>query len=390
MIRNNKAQSMITVMLLIMILGVIVTLIVSSTITDTRKLLVQKSYERAYSLSEQFLTKLVSGNVLGATLGDINGIFVGSNGADNCSVGIIGASTINDYVSSVDLSCNRVGSSKDSLISCARTPEIRGMALKIQTDEPVILDYSRRALDYNTITTSNPKIYLKFKNAEAIQVSYKYEETIVGVVTPKSVSFIVSSNQTLYPGSIPIPTGSNKPLTPTYPQSLVDIVNKSGNTVLNPIPSDASGIVGETISSISGSNAKSLYIDLENLATNVKFDNNHKAKSLQIKFLGSTDFNSSPTVVDFAIHNEGFNPASQPELAYQFHKYKCSAFDSAYEVDNSEYGQNVNASKGFGSARLEAFVPINKALPDFFDYSLFVGGGIGGNSTTGYPVIINK
>jgi len=175
MIRNNKAQSMITVMLLIMILGVIVTLIVSSTITDTRKLLVQKSYERAYSLSEQFLTKLVSGNVLGATLGDINGIFVGSNGADNCSVGIIGASTINDYVSSVDLSCNRVGSSKDSLISCARTPEIRGMALKIQTDEPVILDYSRRALDYNTITTSNPKIYLKFKKEEAIQVSYKYE-----------------------------------------------------------------------------------------------------------------------------------------------------------------------------------------------------------------------
>ena len=47
MIKGNKAQSMITVMLLLMILGVIVNLIVSSTITDTRKLLVQKSYERA-------------------------------------------------------------------------------------------------------------------------------------------------------------------------------------------------------------------------------------------------------------------------------------------------------------------------------------------------------
>jgi len=390
MIRNNKAQSMITVMLLLMILGTIVTLIVSSTITDTRKLLVQKSYERAYSLSEQFLTKLVSGNVLGASLGDINGIFIGSNGADNCSIGFVGANSVSDYVSSVDLSCNRVGSNTDSIVNCTRTPEVAGKSLKIQTDEPVILDYSKRTLDYNVISSTNPKIYLIFKNSEAVQVSYKYEETIGGVVTPKSVSFIVSSNQNKYPGSILFPNGSNAPTVPTYPQSLVDIVNKPNSTVINKITATSDAVTA-TLSSVTGSltEIKSMYIDLKNLATNIKIDNNHTAKSLEVKFLESTDFNTSPTIIDFAIHNEGFSIDTQKELAYQFHKFKCSAYDSAYDGQTDQYG-GTGTTKGFGSARLEAYIPINKALPDFFDYSLFVGGGLGGSNPSGYPVQINK
>jgi len=382
MIRNNKAQSMITIMLLLMILGVVVTLIVSSTLTDTRKLLVQKSYERAYSLSEQYLTKLVQGNVLGAGDDVVNGVLVGNTDANTCS---LNPDTVtNDYTPSIVASCNGVGISSGSIVNCTRTTEIFGKSLKIQTDEPVNIDYSKLTLSYDAIDSANPKIYLRYKNADAVQITYKYEETVAGITSPKSVSFIISTNNA-YTGAVNIPSTLT---TPSSSQTLVDIVNKSGNTVINTLASTVlSTSVDATLNSIQGTGLIDFYIDVKKLASNVKITNDHYAKSVQIKFLGSVPVNGSPSIVDFAIHNEGFDQINQKELAFQFHKFKCDAFDSAY--DNTEYGGNTS-SKGFGSARLEAFVPINKALPDFFDYSLFVGGGKGGNSVNGYPVIINK
>jgi len=387
MIRNNKAQSMITVMLLIMILGVIVTLIVSSTITDTRKLLVQKSYERAYSLSEQYLTKIVLGDVLGASEGTINGVLVGNTNGNTCSVNT--TSNVTNYTTPIIVSCRGTGSDQSSIVNCTRTTEIFGKSLKIQTDEPINIDYSKISLSYADMNSSTPpRIYLRYKNADAAQITYKYEETIAGSNYPKSVSFIISTNPN-YSGALPISTAIT---TPTYPQSLVDIVNKPGSRVIN-LPSTSPSIsqsITDTLNSIQGTGLIDLYIDVKNLAANVKTTDSHFAKSIQIKFLRSIGLNESPGIVDFAMYNQGFNETNQKELAFQFHKFKCDAFDSAYDTTN--LGDEVlnSSSKGFGSARLEAFVPINKALPDFFDYSLFVGGGIGGNSTTGYPVIINK
>lgn len=394
MIKNNKAQSMITVMLLIMVLGIIVTLVVSSTITDTRKLLVQKSYERAYSLAEQYLSKIVIGNVLGAGYNNISSVLTGSPNSGQCTMGIQGSSTVTDYSSSVNAECKGVGSDLASIVSCTRTPEVMGMALKIQPDEPINIDYSKNStsgsyipFNLEKIQTASPKIYLKYKNADAVQITYKFEETISGQAIPKTVSFIVSTNQTDFPGALPIPSNI------ATPTALVDIVNKNGNPVIKVI-SNPSESINDTLKSISGASIQEFYVDLYQLASNVKIDANHTAKSLQIKFLKTTQLNTSPGVVELAIHHDYFGgapiPANEQQFAYQFHKYKCNAFDSAYDPTNQDFNGTDVTSKGFGSARLEAFVPINKALPDFFDYSLFVGGGLGGNSFNGYPVIINK
>lgn len=395
MIRNNKAQSMITVMLLLMILGVIVTLIVSSTLTDTRKLLVQKSYERAYSLAEQYLTKIINGNVLGAGSNNVSSILTGSASSGLCTPI---STNITDYTSSVNTECKGVGSDNASIVNCSRTPEVMGMALKIQPDEPVNLDYSKNSVSgafipFNLamIQSASPKIYLRYKNADAVQVTYKYEETISGVSVPKSVSFIISTNQEAFPGALPIPSNVSAP------DALTNIVNKTGSlgpvikTVSDSSPSQS---ILDALSSVSGISIKELSIDLYQLASNIKIDGNHTAKSLQIKFLKTTDINTSPGVVEFAIYHDyrsgGVTPPNEQQFAFQFHKYKCNAFDSAYDSTNTDGGTEESKTKGFGSARLEAYIPINKALPDFFDYSLFVGGGVGGNSATGYPVIINK
>jgi len=387
MIKNNKAQSMITVMLLIMVLGVVVTLIVSSTLTDTRKLLVQKSYERAYSLAEQYLTKIITGNVLGAGSSNISSILTGSAVSEQCSPV---SSNVTDYTPSVNTECKGVGSDLASIVSCTRTPEVMGMALKIQPDEPVNIDYSKKGIsgsyvpfNLSMIQTASPRIYLRYKNADAVQITYKYEETIGGLSVPKSISFIVSDNQAYYVGALAVPSNISSP------DALKNIVNKTGDPVIK-VVSSLPDTIKATLDSIGVINTKEFYIDLNLLATNIMIDNNHTAKSLQIKFLKTTPINESPGVVEFAVYqdyqNGGAIPPNEEQFAYQFHKYKCNAFDSAYNTNL----ENDESSKGFGSARLEAFVPINKALPDFFDYSLFVGGGVGGNSTNGYPVIINK
>jgi len=390
MIKNNKAQSMITIMLLIMVLGVVVTLIVSSTITDTRKLLVQKSYERAYSLSEQYLTKIISGNVLGASQTTINGVLVGDHTATTC--GVVPASNTTDYTPSIEMACNGVGSDNNSIVNCTRTPEIFGKSLKIQPDEPVNLDYSKNPVsggsyvpfNLTNIQTASPKIYLRYKNADAVQVTYKYTELIGGLNIPKSVSFVVSDDQTNFPGAVPVPSNISSPT------ALADIVNKGNPVIKDVATSSPSANIQETLGSITGLSIKEFYIDLNSLASNIKLDINHTAKSLQIKFLKTTQYDSSPAVVEFAIHQSGNFPADQQQFTFQFHKFKCDAFDSAYGTTSLGDEITTTPSTGFGSARLEAFVPINKALPDFFDYSLFVGGGIGGNSSNGYPVIINK
>lgn len=386
MIKGNKAQSMITVMLLLMILGVIVTLIVSSTITDTRKLLVQKSYERAYSLSEKYLTKLVSGNVLGVSSEQISSA-LGESNSNSCNYDE--NATINDYTTPVGLTCNGVGTDTSSIVKCSRETSVGAKSLKIQTDEPVVLDYSKQpssSITYNDLTTIHPKVHIRYSNAEAVQITYKYTENISNVTTPLSTTFIISNDDAYYTGAIKVPNGSNSPTVPTYPQTLVDIVNKGGATVVNPFTSVTTDIT-DTLNSIPLAGSSQFTLDIEKLALNVKSPTStlHTVKSIQIKFLSKT-----PTVVDFSIYHEGnFNLGTQKEVAYQFHRFKCNAFDSAYDSQTDLYG-GTGSNTGFGSARLEAYTPINKALPDLFDYSLFVGGGVGGNSTNGYPVIINK
>lgn len=391
MIKGNKAQSMITVMLLLMILGVIVTLIVSSTITDTRKLLVQKSYERAYSLSEKYLTKLVSGNILGVSSEQISSA-LGESNSNSCDYDE--TATITDYTTPVGLTCNAVGTDASSIVKCARETSVGAKSLKIQTDEPVVLDYSKQpssSITYNDLTNIHPKVHIRYSNAEAVQITYKYTEDISNVTTPLSASFIISNDDAYYVGAIKVPTGSNNPTVPTYPQTLVDIVNKgggnSGPTVVNPFTSTDEDIIA-TLNSIPQVGSNQFTLDIEKLALNIKSPSStlHTVKSIQIKFLSKT-----PTVVDFSIYHEGsFNLGTQKEVAYQFHRFKCNAFDSAYDTTNIGEEVTSSSSTGFGSARLEAYVPINKALPDLFDYSLFVGGGVGGNSANGYPVIINK
>jgi hypothetical protein len=220
-------------------------------------------------------------------------------------------------------------------------------------------------------------VYVRYKSAQAAQVIYKYTEVVGGVTTDKSVSFIISTN-TNYTNGVPISSNITESSS-GYTQTLVDIVNKSSNTVVGELGSPVSAIT-EALDSIDTSNT-TFVIDVKKLYTNVKnvAATGHTANSLQFKFL-----NTAPTIVEFAMYTDGFNLTSQKEMAYQFHKYVCQAFDSAQATTDS-----VQTS-GLGSAKLETYTAINKSLPDLFDYSLFVGGGINGAKLDGYQVIINK
>jgi len=362
-IKNNKGQSLISVMLFVMVLGIIVTLIIASSITDTKRLISQKSYERAYSLADSYLSKILanSGEVFGASTVNLQNTLEKGNEFLACEYKdptVVDGNLIsaNKYVK-VNFECNAAGPNKDSNISCTQEPVGYGFAMAGVKDK-------KMKINLDGIGSSSPKLNFMFSNADALMFNLVYTRVIGGAVKYENFMFGVrTSSATGYTGMTVI-DNSTAQQGITYPTaSNIDTVVDS--TVIHAI----SGTIVD--SDLTNSFYDSLptkspvfVLDIAKLAE--ERANSYlatPAPTLTLKSLTVSFLNKDYTNAKYSVVQEGFPTTNH--LDTQFQRTSCKALDSAVLSSTS-------LTAGFGAAELETYRPINKTVAGILDYSLFI------------------
>ena len=317
---NKKGFSLIAVMLLVAIIGILVTLIIASTVTDTKKLLVETSNLRAYSLAENYLSQIVSndddkvfkdGDLLKSSLGN------------TCEI----------KTEEKEFTCNSVGSLKDSEVICSKENSKSTYSLKVPINDSLKL-----GLKGAEPTTTNPFITkIAFTNADGIMIILKYID-VNGRLA--NYNFTVFKENTSYITGSSIVNGNR------IISLVTDLSGSGSNTVLASVTESS-----DTFLQIANSSTGAFEINLNNLIKK-PYINSRVLESLQIIPMKNT-----PGTALLSVELDKYLPSYES----QFNLYKCRGND----------GGEGNTS-GLSSVELTVSIPKEKSPLPLLDYSLYL------------------
>ncbi|MEI6462175.1 MAG: hypothetical protein WCO33_00715 [bacterium] len=384
---NNKAQSLVSIMLFVMVLGIIVTLIIASSITDTKRLVSQKSYERAYSLSDSYMSKILSytGEVFGASttgegLNSIPGILEAGNTNLSCQYTegqALDATVISNLYNKVTFQCSYAGQNQDSQVTCTQMPVGYGLSMAGVKDKKMKIN-----LTGVEVGASSPKLAFLFNNSDALLFNFVYTKVAGnGKTIYQNYMFGVKDNSaTGYTGMVAInTTGATQVI--TYPTG--SIIDSSVVKVYNSSSDVADAGIRAAFNGSAEDNSPAFLLDIDALANKVYTSeavSGGLMKSLTVSFLNKEYTNAKYSIaqIDFPTNNH---------LDTQFQRTSCKTLDAAVI-------SGTTLTSGFGAAELETYRPINKTVAGILDYSLFIGRENPDGSTTpipeGYGASLNK
>jgi len=317
--KNKKGFSLIAVMLLVALIGILVTLIIASTVTDTKKLLIETSNLRAYSLAENYLSQIVSneddkvfkdGELLNDTLGN------------TCEI------TTEDK----EFSCSALGNLNDSQVICSKENSKSTYSLKVPINDSLKL-----GLKGAETSVSTPFITkIAYSNADGVMIILKY----LNGDRLANYNFTIFKENTSYISGSSI-VNSNRIISLT-----TDLSGSGANAVISPITEGS-----DTLIQIANTSNGAFEINLNNLLKK-SFINSNKLESLQIIPMKNTPGNALLSVeLDKYL----------PNYENQFNLYKCRGND----------GGDGNTS-GLSSVELTVSIPKEKSPLPLLDYSLYL------------------
>jgi type II secretory pathway pseudopilin PulG len=319
---NNykKGFSLIAVMMLVAIIGILVTLIIAATVTDTRKLLVETSNLRAYSLAENYLSQIVSN--------EDNKVFNDDQKLKD-SLG----NTCSIRTADKDFVCSELGNNKDSEVICSIESSKSTYSLKVPINDSLKL-----GLKGAEPTNTNPFITkIAFSNADGVMIILKYIDRS-GV--------LMNYNFTVFKDNISYILGSSKVEGNRF-ASIIDPLSGTGSSVVLSSVTEGSN----TFLDIANTSTGAFEINLYNLLKKSHI-NSTTLESLQIIPMKNTPGNAL-----LSVELDKYLPAYES----QFNLYKCKGND----------GGEGNTS-GLSSVELNVSIPKEKSPLPLLDYSLYL------------------
>ena len=308
-------------MMLVAIIGILVTLIIASTVTDTRKLLVETSNLRAYSLAENYLSQIVSneddkvfkdGDLLTDTLGN------------TCEI----------TTEEKEFKCNALGNLKDSEVICSKENSKSTYSLKVPINDSLKL-----GLKGAEPSTSNPFLTkIAYTNADGIMIILKYIDKTSGRLL--NYNFTIFKENTAYISGSSIVNGNR----------IISLVSDLSGTGTNTVVSSVTE-ASDTFLQIANSSTGAFEINLNNLIKK-SFINATTLESLQIIPMKNT-----PGTALLSVELDKYLPSYEN----QFNLYKCKGND----------GADGNTS-GLSSVELTVSLPKEKSPLPLLDYSLYL------------------
>lgn len=308
-------------MMLVAIIGILVTLIIASTVTDTRKLLVETSNLRAYSLAENYLSQIVSneddkvfkdGELLNDTLGN------------TCEI----------TTEEKEFRCSALGNLKESEVICSKESSKSTYSLKVPINDSLKLGL--KGAEPSVTTPFITKI--AFSNADGVMIILKYLDKRSGKLS--NYNFIIFKENISYIYGSSIVKG-NKIISLTS-----DLGGTGPATVINSV-TEAS----DTFLQIANSSTGAFEINLNNLIKK-SFIDSTVLESLQIIPMKNT-----PGTALLSVELNKY----LPNYENQFNLYKCKGND----------GAEGNTS-GLSSVELTVSIPKEKSPLSLLDYSLYL------------------
>jgi len=319
---NKKGFSLIAVMMLVAIIGILVTLIIASTLTDTRKLIVETSNLRAYSLAENYLSQIVSG--------EDDNIFNDDQKLKD-SLG----NTCEIKTEDKEFVCSELGSNKDSQAICSIESSKSTYSLKVPINDSLKLGL--KGAMPNATTPFITKI--AFSNADGVMIILKYiDRNDYGKLA--NYNFTVFKENTSYIGGSSFVQGNRivgiiDPLSGTGSSAVISSVTEGSSTFLD----------------IANSSTGAFEINLNNLLKK-SFIGSSTLESIQIIPMKNT-----PGTALLSVELDKYLPAYES----QFNLYKCKGND----------GGEGNTT-GLSSVELNVSIPKEKSPLPLLDYSLYL------------------
>jgi len=319
---NNykKGFSLIAVMMIVAIIGILVTLIIAATVTDTRKLLVETSNLRAYSLAENYLSQIVSN--------DDNKVF-----SDDQKLKDSLGNTCEIRTADKDFVCSELGSNKDSQAICSIETSKSTYSLKVPINDSLKL-----GLKGAQPTNTNPFITkIAFSNADGVMIILKY---IDGNGRLANYNFTIFKDNTSY-------ILGNSKVEGNRFVSIIDPLSGTGSSIVLSSVTEGSS----TFLDIANSSTGAFEINIYNLIKK-SYIGASVIESLQIIPMKNT-----PGTALLSVELDKYLPAYES----QFNLYKCKGND----------GGEGNTS-GLSSVELNVSIPKEKSPLPLLDYSLYL------------------
>lgn len=319
---NKKGFSLIAVMLLVALIGILVTLIIASTVTDTRKLLVETSNLRAYSLAENYLSQIVSneddkvfkdGGLLKSSLGN------------TCEI----------KTEEKEFTCSSLGNLKDSEVICSKENSKSTYSLKVPINDSLKL-----GLKGAEPSVANPFITkIAFTNADGVMIILKY-------IDKNNSQRLANYNFTVFKENTSYISGSSIVSGNRIISLVTDLSGTGSNTVLASVTESS-----DTFLQIANSSTGAFEINLNTLIKKA-YINSTTLESLQIIPMKNT-----PGTSLLSVELDKYLPSYES----QFNLYKCRGND----------GGEGNTS-GLSSVELTVSIPKEKSPLPILDYSLYL------------------
>lgn len=354
--RNNKAQSLISVMLFIVVISIIVTLIIASSISDTKRLIAEKSYQKTYAIAEKYLSTIVFKDLSEDVFGLSDTDFASLINTENIACA---------FDASVENTKTFMCTSGDHKLTCSKQLKNYMLAAKLQTDKPLRINLENASVrvPYNMVGSPDTHTFINIRFADVTGVNFQVKYTINNVL--KSINFGIA-NSGDYNNFDNVDVSGYAPSSQglTIPTRKVDGTTGSlnvSNQVFN-TTSYSSQVQKDLVdNSLNIENSYSFGVDLTMLQRNLEETIGATTYQATLNSMDINFLDVASGTATFSISLDRFNPNTD----LQFNRYSCKGYDLEADASNIISGS-------FSSVDLESYTPNTKATLPIFNYGLFL------------------